>query len=265
MKTSPCRWAISLTAHRREIENAAPCSAFGIRVAGGKLIAAGAAAAWVSMVLIAVHSQYRFGTASYQGRMRVRYPLVPGAGKGCLGLVSSEGGDVATAVADDAASVEPVDIDPFRRRLLDGLATSIGERGYRASTVADIVRHARTSKRTFYDQFQSKEQCFLELLHADVQRLAEEIRSAVDPDADWQNQILQAVEAYVGHIEAQPAITLSWIREMPSLDAAARPFQRRGLQLLTSLLVNLSGSAGFQQGGLPPLTRPSAVMLGVGA
>lgn len=169
---------------------------------------------------------------------------------------------MATTVADDAASVEPVDIDPFRRRLLDGLAASIGERGYRASTVADIVRHARTSKRTFYDQFPSKEQCFLELLHADVQRLAEEIRSAVDPDADWQNQIRQAVEAYVSHIEAQPAITWSWIRELPSMEAAAaRPYQRRGMHLLTSLLIGLSGSPGFQKVGLPPLTRPLAVIL----
>src|SRR5271169_4813738 len=114
---------------------------------------------------------------------------------------------MATTVAKDASSADPTDVDPFRQRLLDGLAGSITERGYRASTVADIVRHARTSKRTFYDQFPSKEQCFLELLHADVGRLGENIRDAVDPDADWQNQIRQAVEAYVSHIEAQPAIT----------------------------------------------------------
>lgn len=169
---------------------------------------------------------------------------------------------MATTVADDPASAESVDIDPFRRRLLDGLAASITERGYRATTVADIVRHARTSKRTFYGQFPSKEQCFLELLHADVEKLAEEIRSAVDPNADWQTQIRQAVEAYVAHIGSKPAITLSWIRELPSLDAAAaRPFQRRGMQLLTNLLIGLSGSPGFQQVGLPPLTRPLAVIL----
>jgi AcrR family transcriptional regulator len=168
---------------------------------------------------------------------------------------------VVTTVADDASSVDAVGIDPFRRRLLDGLAASIGERGYRATTIADIVRHARTSKRTFYGQFPSKEQCFLELLHADVEKLAEEIRGAVDPEANWHSQIHQAVEAYVGHIESQPAVTLSWIRELPSLDAAARPFQRRGLQLLTSLLVDLTGSPGFQEVGLPPLTRPLAVIL----
>ncbi|BBZ11241.1 TetR/AcrR family transcriptional regulator [Mycobacterium branderi] len=163
-----------------------------------------------------------------------------------------------TVVAEDAASV---DVDPFRRRLLDGLAASIGERGYRATTVADIVRHARTSKRTFYDQFASKEQCFLELLHANNEQLGQDIEAAVDPDADWTQQIRQAVEAYVSHIEERPAVTLSWIRELPSLGDAARPVQRRGLQQLTNLLVDLSGSAGFRRADVPPLTPPLAVIL----
>ena len=168
---------------------------------------------------------------------------------------------MATTVADDAASVEPTDVDPFRRRLLDGLAASITERGYRASTVADIVRHARTSKRTFYDHYASKEQCFLELLLADNEKLGESIRAAVDPEADWHLQIRHAVEAYVKTIEARPAVTLSWIRELPSLGDAARPVQRRGLELLSSLLIDLSASPGFRRAELSPLTAPLAVIL----
>jgi len=163
-----------------------------------------------------------------------------------------------TAVAGDAVRV---DTDPFRLRLLDGLTTSISARGYRATTVADIVRHARTSKRTFYDQFSSKEQCFLELLRAETEGLARDIRAAVDPEADWHSQIRKAVEAYVGNIESRPAITLSWIRELPSLGAVARPVQRHGLQLLTNLLIELSDSPGFRRANLPPLTAPLAVIL----
>lgn len=167
-----------------------------------------------------------------------------------------------TATAGDSVLGEPLaKQDPFRLRLLDGLAASITERGYRASTVADIVRNARTSKRTFYDQFAGKEQCFLELLRADIEKLGERIAAAVEPDADWQQQIRQAVEAYVGYIESRPAITLSWIRELPSLGAAARPVQRRGLQLLSSLLIDLSASPGFRRAQLPPLTAPLAVIL----
>ena len=135
------------------------------------------------------------------------------------------------------------------------------ERGYRATTVADIVRHARTSKRTFYDQFPGKEQCFLELLRVDIDKLGDSIQAAVDTGADWHRQIRQAVEAYVGYIEARPAITLSWIRELPSLGAVARPLQRRGLQLLSNLLINLSANPGFRRADLPPLTAPLAVIL----
>ena len=168
---------------------------------------------------------------------------------------------VTTTAADAVAGEAPAEPDSFRQRLLDGLATSITERGYRASTVADVVRSARTSKRTFYDHFAGKEECFLELLAVDIEKLGAKITASVDPEADWHVQIRQAVEAYVGYIEARPAITLSWIRELPSLGAAARPVQRRGLHLLTSLLIDLSASPGFRRAELPPLTAPLAVIL----
>ncbi|RAV14749.1 TetR/AcrR family transcriptional regulator [Mycobacterium colombiense] len=160
-----------------------------------------------------------------------------------------------------ATADEAVGGDPFRQRLLDGLAASISERGYRASTVADVVRYARTSKRTFYDHFAGKQECFLELLGVDIEILGQRIESAVDPEADWHQQIRQAVEAYVAHIESRPAITLSLIRELPSLGDAARPVQRRGLQVLSTLLIDLSASPGFRRAQLPPLTTPLAVVL----
>ena len=165
---------------------------------------------------------------------------------------------MTTLVADGEAAGTA---DPFRRRLLDGLAEAITERGYRASTVAHIVRAARTSKRTFYDRFASKEECFLELLRADNEALAQRIRGAVDPHADWQGQIRQAVQAYVAQIRARPAITLSWIRELPSLGEVARPAQRRGLEQMTNLLVELSGSPGFRRAELPRLSPALAVIL----
>src|SRR5689334_15184537 len=108
---------------------------------------------------------------------------------------------------------------PTLDRLLDGLTVSIGERGYRDTTVADIVRHARTSKRTFYEHFAGKEQCLIELLRRNNADLIAGIRAAVAPDDDWRSQIRQAVDAYVAHIGARPAITLCWIREAPALGA----------------------------------------------
>lgn len=151
--------------------------------------------------------------------------------------------------------------DPFRRRLLDGLAASIDERGYRDTTVADIVRHARTSKRTFYDQFAGKEECFAELLTANAEEIVARVRDAVDPDAPWRDQVRQAVVAYVATIQARTAITLSWIRELSALGESARPTLRRGFGRLVAMIVELSGNQSFQDAGLPPISRAAAVIL----
>jgi len=162
-----------------------------------------------------------------------------------------------TTALDRGASVD----DAFRDRLIDGLAASIGERGYRDSTVADIVRHARTSKRTFYEQFASKEECLIELLRRNNEDLIANIQAAVDPEADWQDQIRQAAVAYVDHIGSRPAITLSWIREAPALGLVARPLNRLAMEALTDMLVDLTDSAGFRRAGLTPISRPLALIL----
>ena len=165
-----------------------------------------------------------------------------------------------TTALDKRASVDPA-FSAFRHRVLEGLAASIGERGYRDTTVADIVRHARTSKRTFYEQFASKEECLIELLRKNNEDLIANIQAAVDPEAQWPDQIRQAAEAYVDHIGSRPAITLSWIREAPALGAVARPLHRLAMEQLTDMLVDLTDSPGFRRAKLPPISRPLALIL----
>ena len=117
-------------------------------------------------------------------------------------------------------------VAPFRRRLLDGLMRSIVEDGYRSTTVADIVGRARTSRRTFYEHFASKEECFAALL-ADVNTsMVQQITAAVDRRATWTAQVRQAVEAWIGYAECSPAITVSLIRDLPALGAVGRDLQR---------------------------------------
>jgi AcrR family transcriptional regulator len=158
---------------------------------------------------------------------------------------------VTTALGDTA----------FRGRLLAGLADSIIERGYRETTVADIVRHAKTSKRTFYDQFASKEECFLDLLCTNNDDMIVGIGNAVDPDAAPQHQVRAALGAYIDHIASRPAITLSWIREAPALGESARSLHRKAMDNLSDMLVAISTSPGFQKAGLAPVSRELALVL----
>ena len=161
-----------------------------------------------------------------------------------------------------APAIDPgTGVQGFRRRLLDGLVISIEERGYRETTVADIVRCARTSKRTFYDNFATKEDCFVELLDANNEDLVLTVRAAVDPTATWVEQVSQAVTAFVRSLESNPAVTMSWIRELPAIGEGARPMLRRGFARLTAMLIDLSESPGFQRDGVGPLSPAAAVIM----
>ncbi|HEX9176610.1 MAG TPA: TetR/AcrR family transcriptional regulator [Mycobacterium sp.] len=160
-------------------------------------------------------------------------------------------------VADAATDAE----HPFRRRLLDGLAESIAERGYRETTIADIVRHARTSKRTFYQEFDSKKECFVELLRTAIEDMIVQIEAAVDPEAFWQDQIRQAIDGYLSVIESRPAVALSWIRELPALGAAVRSVQRHNIEKLTQMLTDLTSNPGFQRADIPPAPPQLSVIL----
>jgi AcrR family transcriptional regulator len=165
-----------------------------------------------------------------------------------------------TTTLNDPAQVGSA-ADAFRDRLLDGLAQSIAERGYRDTTVADVVRIAKTSKRTFYDQFASKQECFIELLRANNEDMIQKIRGSADPEAHWADQIRSAAAAYVDHIAARPAITLSWIREAPALGTVALPLHRIAMGQFADMLVDLTDTPGFRRAELPPIARPLAVIL----
>ncbi|MFY1620986.1 TetR/AcrR family transcriptional regulator [Micromonospora sp. WMMD736] len=120
----------------------------------------------------------------------------------------------------------------FRQRLLDGLEESIAEEGYQRTTVADIVRRARTSPRTFYEHFTSKEACFVALLADANARQVRHISPAVDDHAPWKCQVRQAIEAWIAVAESRPALTLSWIRDVAWLGSIARRVQRPSIALL---------------------------------
>lgn len=94
-----------------------------------------------------------------------------------------------------------------RGRLMDGMAAAVAEKGYADTTIADVVRHARVSKRTFYEHFAGKEECLLALYAAASERVIGAIEEAVRGGADLDAQVTLATEAYLGRMQAQPVLT----------------------------------------------------------
>ncbi|HEY1572951.1 MAG TPA: TetR/AcrR family transcriptional regulator [Pseudonocardiaceae bacterium] len=158
-------------------------------------------------------------------------------------------------------TVGSTDLSTPRQRLIDGLTASIEAVGYRDTTVADIVRHARTSRRTFYEQFAGKDACFVALLTDENAKMVRQISAAVDPAAPWEDQVRQAVEAWIACAESSPVITVSWIRDLPSLGSAARQLQRELMEAFIVMLRTLWDTDEYRALGVGPVTRQLAITL----
>jgi AcrR family transcriptional regulator len=163
------------------------------------------------------------------------------------------------------AGQRPADVDVdksnFRRRLLDAMAMSITKDGYQKTTVGDIVRRARTSRRTFYEHFTSKEECLVALLTDINAEQIRQISAAVDRDAPWQRQVRQAIEAWIASAESRAPITLSWIRDVPSLGEASRRLQREVMENFVAMCQTITDSDEFRAAGVSGVSRQRIIML----
>ena len=163
----------------------------------------------------------------------------------------------------DACDMSGADEDKsnFRQRLLDALEEGIAEDGYPRTTVADIVRRARTSRRTFYEHFDSREACFVALLTEANAEQVRQISSAVDANAPWKSQVRQAIEAWISSGESRSSLMLSWIRDVPSLGDAARGLQRDAMENFIEMVRALADTGEFRAAGVGPFSRQRIIML----
>ena len=168
---------------------------------------------------------------------------------------------IAASTTRAEASVQGTTPAEFRRRLLEGMAAAIRETGYRDATVADVVRHARTSRRTFYEHFPSKQACFIDLLREANAAMVRQIGAAVDRRARWDDQVRQSIEAWIAVAQSDLALTLSWIRDLPSLGADARHLQREWLEAFIVLVRELTDTPELRAAGVAPPSRQLMILM----
>jgi AcrR family transcriptional regulator len=150
-----------------------------------------------------------------------------------------------------------------RERLIAAMAESIEEKGYRETTVADVVRIARTSRRNFYEHFEDRAACFLALFDATNDAIMGQIAASVHPDQPWDRQVDDAVGAYLDTVAGRPGLSQSYVRELPALGAAGAARQRAAIEAFADLLVSLveSGRRVQPEIAARPLTRDMAIVI----
>ena len=123
-----------------------------------------------------------------------------------------------------------------RARIVAALAEDTMDRGYRAITVADIVRRAGIARNTFYDNFASKEDCFLATQDFAVEESLRRVVDAAAEEKGWEARLAAGLGAFLDYVASEPALARTCIVEALSAGPAAQERYEQSLQAFVPLL-----------------------------
>jgi AcrR family transcriptional regulator len=146
------------------------------------------------------------------------------------------------------------------------MAQVVAEKGYPATTVADVVERAGVSRRTFYEQFADKEACFLAAYDAGLNAVLGRIRAAVetDPGDGWRDRARAGVEAFLALLASEPAFARALQVEILTAGPAALDRRAGMLVMFSGVWRNVHERARVEEPALPPLPNELFAILAAG-
>jgi AcrR family transcriptional regulator/DNA-binding MarR family transcriptional regulator len=145
-----------------------------------------------------------------------------------------------------------------RRRLLLAIGELLAEDGLEGATVGRISKRACVSRRTFYEVFEDREQCFLAAFDQAIERISQDVASAYAREREWRARVRAALVALLEHLDEHPGVARMCVVE--TLRAGPEVLERRErvLGVLTAA-VDKGRAEAKQDGRLLPLTAEGVV------
>lgn len=142
-------------------------------------------------------------------------------------------------------------LDNQRERILRAMTDTVAQQGYGQVTVADVIKCAGVSRKTFYESFKSKENCFLTSYDALIDRLSRVAIDAYTAAEDWTDGIRAALGVTLGALSDDGAMARVVLVEI--LAAGPRALERYD-QAMHRILPILELGRGESEHGseLPP-------------
>ena len=169
-----------------------------------------------------------------------------------------------TGSAADAPAAAARAASNHRARLLDGMAAAVREKGFRRTTIADVVAHAGVSRRTFYEHFSDPVDCYLALIDATGTAMLAGVAEAMDAEAPLGERIDRAVAVYLDLFAADPDLNRSYWTELHLTGERGLELTRRKSEETGRLLSELASTAREADPSLLPLSVDGAILLAAG-
>lgn len=123
-----------------------------------------------------------------------------------------------------------------RERLLNGVVEAVAEHGWNATTIAGITAAAKISRRTFYEYFEGKEDCFAAAYEMIEAHVLDSMLTAPGAGEEWPDRVRARLAALLDVLARDAAVSRCFLVEPLAAggDVAAR--YREAMQLLAGTL-----------------------------
>ncbi len=123
-----------------------------------------------------------------------------------------------------------------RERLLNGVVEAVAEHGYNATTIAKITAAAKISRRTFYEYFEGKEECFAAAYEMIEAHVLDSMLAAPGAGEKWPERVRARLAALLDILSRDAAVARCFLIEPLAAGGGIAARYREAMQLLAGTL-----------------------------
>jgi AcrR family transcriptional regulator len=148
-----------------------------------------------------------------------------------------------------------------RQRLISGVIEAVAEHGYGQTTIAQITGAAGLSRRTFYEHFANKEECFSAAYEATFEYLRATMMRAAGERDKWTERVRAGLMALLGALAEHPDLASFFLIAPARAGDSIAERHHQAMRELVGELVR--GAPRIEGSGESPSTRESALAGGM--
>jgi AcrR family transcriptional regulator len=144
-------------------------------------------------------------------------------------------------------------VEHQRQRLIRAVPAAVRAKGFSAVTVEDMCAQAGVSRRTFYENFRGKHDCFITSYRQHAQELLAQVAAAASAGEHWEERARLGLVALLRFLSEQPEVAWMDVIEVMAAGPAALAERDKAVAAL-AVLIDEQGR------GAPPTPRPPLLL-----
>jgi AcrR family transcriptional regulator len=151
-------------------------------------------------------------------------------------------------------------VENQRARLISGMIATVAESGYGKATIANVIKPAKVSRRTFYENFANREDCYRAAYEASLEFLQGRVAKATAGE-DWPAGVRAGLEALLESLAAHPQLANFFLISPASAGYEIATRHHEAMRELVEAMV--SGAPADSKGADVASTRVEALAGGL--